>query len=445
MGHNEVSMMDDERGRGGKRFWLKVWGGILAVVVVLAVLVTLHLSAGRTNLEHRLEALRGAGCPTSFAELAGHNRVPEGLPNAADVYTRAFAAFVPPAEKGRTSFWGTADLPERGAPLLEPIAGLMSECAAANEQCLTLLHEAAGIQHCRYEWDYRQTPPDLVVVGDCARLLQMNALLQAHRGQIEEAVASVEDGLRLGESFQTRPWLISYIARSHYDTVALAGLERVLSVAALMDRQLEGLSRKVATIADTLSSVDAMITERCIMLENCRNLFSAQGSGSRSLLLRVPGARERTLADVLDWTDACIEAARLPDKQRVARFRQICRELEGLSVLHAIVKVLVPGMPQIAARDLVFRARLALVRTALAVERYRLARRGLPNDLEDLVPEYLKHVPPDPFDGRPIHYQPGTPGFLLYSVGEDGHDDGGRERDSVNKTGPCDLCFIVTR
>ncbi len=102
-------------------------------------------------------------------------------------------------------------------------------------------------------------------------------------------------------------------------------------------------------------------------------------------------------------------------------------------------------MPQIAAQDLAFRARLALARTALAVGRHRLATRNLPNDLEDLVPKYLKQVPPDPFDGRPIRYQPGTPGFLLYSIGEDGHDDGGQERNSANKTGPCDLCFIVTR
>ena len=42
-----------------------------------------------------------------------------------------------------------------------------------------------------------------------------------------------------------------------------------------------------------------------------------------------------------------------------------------------------------------------MARTALAIQRYRLATGRLPASLEELVPRYIKDVPIDPFDGRP--------------------------------------------
>ncbi len=69
---------------------------------------------------------------------------------------------------------------------------------------------------------------------------------------------------------------------------------------------------------------------------------------------------------------------------------------------------------------------LEVTATALAVERYRLARGKLPEALGQLVPDYLAAVPEDPFDGTPLRYRRTERGFVVYSVGEDGNDDGGK-------------------
>ncbi len=64
--------------------------------------------------------------------------------------------------------------------------------------------------------------------------------------------------------------------------------------------------------------------------------------------------------------------------------------------------------------------------TAIALKRYQLKRGNYPANLNSLVPEFLASVPLDPVDGQPLRYRPNTDGtFLLYSVGEDGKDDGG--------------------
>jgi hypothetical protein len=63
----------------------------------------------------------------------------------------------------------------------------------------------------------------------------------------------------------------------------------------------------------------------------------------------------------------------------------------------------------------------------LGIQRYRLRTGRLPAQLSDLVPGYLSVSPHDFMDGKALRYRlrPGNEGFLLYSVGEDGKDDGG--------------------
>jgi hypothetical protein len=64
--------------------------------------------------------------------------------------------------------------------------------------------------------------------------------------------------------------------------------------------------------------------------------------------------------------------------------------------------------------------------TAIALELYRRDHGDWPATLDQLVPELLPAVPLDRFDGRPLKYTliDGKP--LLYSVGVDRDDDGGR-------------------
>ncbi len=68
----------------------------------------------------------------------------------------------------------------------------------------------------------------------------------------------------------------------------------------------------------------------------------------------------------------------------------------------------------------------ALCITAIALKRYSLRHGKLPDNLNALVPEFLSAVPVDYMDGKPLKYRLNTDGsFTLYSVGEDGLDDGG--------------------
>ncbi|MEX2309100.1 MAG: hypothetical protein WD738_15990 [Pirellulales bacterium] len=71
-------------------------------------------------------------------------------------------------------------------------------------------------------------------------------------------------------------------------------------------------------------------------------------------------------------------------------------------------------------------AKLELTRLAAALAIYRAEHERYPEKLESLVPGILKEPPRDLFHAKPYIYQPERDGYLLYSTGEDGVDDDGR-------------------
>jgi hypothetical protein len=79
-------------------------------------------------------------------------------------------------------------------------------------------------------------------------------------------------------------------------------------------------------------------------------------------------------------------------------------------------------------------ARLRAARVALCIERYRLAQGKLPDSIADLASFLIHAAFTDPFDGNQLRYERLTNGYGVYSVGEDGVDDGGDEKRDVTFT-----------
>ena len=66
--------------------------------------------------------------------------------------------------------------------------------------------------------------------------------------------------------------------------------------------------------------------------------------------------------------------------------------------------------------------------TIVAILRYRAERDSYPATLDELVQAgYLDALPDDPFGAGPLSYRRTDDGFLLYSWGENGRDDGGQQ------------------
>jgi hypothetical protein len=124
-----------------------------------------------------------------------------------------------------------------------------------------------------------------------------------------------------------------------------------------------------------------------------------------------------------------IPAAELMDKELLA-----LNSLEEVNLYLVDLMGLRQGrMLRYAAFGEAYR-RMAL--TVCALHRYRLAHGGsFPEELAQLIPDYLDAVLLDPIDGMPLRYErmsgaeaEAVGGFRLYSIGFDASDDGGEVR-----------------
>jgi hypothetical protein len=86
---------------------------------------------------------------------------------------------------------------------------------------------------------------------------------------------------------------------------------------------------------------------------------------------------------------------------------------------------MVPSIVRAVTLNIKMTANLECAIAALASEKFRLDHGRLPASLDELVPAYLPSSPVDPFDGKPLRLAKTDQGIVIYSVDENGTDDGG--------------------
>jgi hypothetical protein len=77
-------------------------------------------------------------------------------------------------------------------------------------------------------------------------------------------------------------------------------------------------------------------------------------------------------------------------------------------------------------KNAMLEATFLVSRTGLASRLYKSRMGKYPENLEALVPNILSEVPTDPFTGKPLVYRREGEGFIVYSLGSNEKDDGGR-------------------
>ncbi len=114
-----------------------------------------------------------------------------------------------------------------------------------------------------------------------------------------------------------------------------------------------------------------------------------------------------------------------------------------------LVSLLVPALDNAMNRSFGHRATLRGTRIVLALRAYEAAEGRVPESLLDLVPKYLESVPEDSFSrtGEPFRFGRTNDAWVVYSVGPDGKDDGGKYDwqmpvDKERHSGELDVCFF---
>jgi hypothetical protein len=161
-------------------------------------------------------------------------------------------------------------------------------------------------------------------------------------------------------------------------------------------------------------------------------------------LLRVAGQQQKDEAFYLDYVGRWVAAMELPFPARFAATQRLAAITNAPGRLCIFSEMLLAVQPRLDCQDADHAARVRVASTVLAIERFRLAHGGtLPASLTELAPTWLDKVPPDPFNGQPLHYQTHGASYVVYSVGSDCQDGGGVDWDKGCFKTPQDVAFVV--
>jgi len=435
---------------------------IVLVLLPLVGIAVFHLVTGRAR-EKRINEIRAQGIPISLEELDDSYTVPFDAENAANLYLEAFDNLMEWSgeDKDKLPVVGSARLPARTDPISEPNQVLIREYLMDNQDALTILHEAAALPHARYPIDLTQgfnaLSPWLAQVRQCARVLELEALMRIEQGDPNQALQSVRTGLALAQSLKS-PLLIEYLVRIAANALQLQTLERIMSRTALTHEQLQGMAKLIRASETTGNIRYALMGEMCTGLSffrmPLRDMAGMAGSDNPLPALalgpmRALGLLKRDALSYLDIMQDYINATKLPSPERQAVAKAITQEVEQGKRGGFLTRMIVPALGRVMELESRAQAHRLVAYCALAVEQYRLAFGRLPESLDKLVPEYVDTIPLDPFDGQPLRYRSLERGFVVYSIGEDLSDDGGKEKETRKRRGgtrqPWDVTFFVER
>ena len=448
--------MDENETTPGKRRRLIIpYISIILLLICVCTFVLYRLNS-KSKLQARIDAIRAAGYPVTCTELDQWYTIPENTENAAYAIIDAFSYYkLWDKDKSESlPVVGRGELPVHTEQLDEEMEALITQYVADNNEALKLLHAGAAIEHSRYPIDlsagFATLLPNMSDIRTAIRLLKLEGILHAENGDDELAVRSAISIFGIARSLEKEPVLVSQLCRSSCKFLAATTIEYCINKIELTDEQLIQLIDCVHN-AECISGISrAFVGERCMGL----HFFMAPESMNVNIIRGIPYRRIHKIykavglldSDTIIYLDIMgeyIKSARLPLHQRQEAITAIEARLQSTSQAHVLLHLMMPALSRVAAFDLGAIAQLRTARVALVIERYRLAAGKLPDALVDLVPAYLDSVPSDPFDGNELRYKKLEAGFVVYSVGEDLSDDGGKEETKESKYS--DMTFIVER
>jgi ABC-type transport system involved in multi-copper enzyme maturation permease subunit len=326
----------------------------------------------------------------------------------------------------------------------------------AVQPALAQARKLVDFSYGRYPLEYRKNPfytllPFAQRNRTIAELLSYDALLRAHQGSADFALVSCRAGINAGRSLGDEPFLISQLVHVACRGLILPKVERTLAQGQASEGKLAALQKLLELEEKEPLLLRGTRSERASFDRYCEAIEEGELSinelryplgeptgislvNSFFLLIGISVQAER--AALLRFSNRMVELAKLEPRDQLAQKAALQKERQvlllplGRGLLGKLERTF--WFPRMIDS---FTRALALLRSSiimLAVERYRLAHHDWPGSLEDLVPAFLAAVPKDPYTSLPFRFRRLPDGVVIYSVGPDGQDDGGRiDRENI--------------
>jgi hypothetical protein len=391
------------------------------VLLIVNAVVTWQTDA---QLERQLAAIREAGDPLTLADLA---REPIPPDSDAAVYLRRAVADCKAIDKEidespdflKYTAWAICPIPPTVQKKLRAVLD-------AYPKVVPLLEQAAACPDYNPEFEYTLPMEEFMTRGldfaqDCrafARVLHYRARLLAAEGNRDEAVRSALILFRLDRHFQRNPVLIGYLITLTIRSIAVDAANQALQTGPISKDVRLALDAELAIQERTNALPWALKSERAFMRESFRNSVPA-----RNCWLVMRALWNVQESSCLDLFEPCLAMADNPPPLREVekRLAETAKPNWGMAALAW------PGMGGAFAAGPRSLAQVRSLRVVNALQTHvppgsnetpKLGELGLPAE-----------TCTDPFTGEPLCVKKTPQGWIVYSVGRNYVDDGGKVED----------------
>jgi hypothetical protein len=364
--------------------------------------------------------------PLAIPQVAAPN------PNGFDLFVKA-GAFAPSqwrpwAIRPKTSAPDMSRKTWLTAPPTAQQLATIAHAPAADAFAVALLRQGLRAQTLAPQYrQLEQAHPEWVNLRSLARAVSATAYVQAARGQDRTSLQTALDGLDMSAQ-------ISHGASMLHETYSVfCASDCRRPIWSLVDRldsaSARGAALRIAAIDSHTDSFSQILTH-----EKWAGQASLTASDSD------PRWRVRTLLSASATRSERSDAITNP----ATELRAYTRDMDlAIAAVHGpYSRAALPSHSGVAWADLsagldcdflldswcawcLKAADNRLLAATLALRAYRLEHGRYPATLQALTPRYLPAVPGDPFSPAPLLYRSQCKGYVLYSIGPDGKDDGG--------------------
>ncbi len=450
-------MKENVREKKRWSWWSKLL--LLFSPIFVLLVIVMGFEAGGTRAYNRvMEEAREIGGPVTIEELEVARKSWPDERNGALIITSLTTQPAPAADDPvfeSLPLLGNGDLPPLGEKWSDQTDQIVRDHLARLSADIEKINKLANCEGGRFPIQWTPNPfdtllPNLAQVRMSCKLKSLQVIQSAMHGNTASLVTDLDILLRHGRTLADEPTLISGLVHVATDSLAIDVLQRVLGQTSVSTEQIRQMETLVKAVEDEDRLYWGIRGERAALIRAVNWLTTG---GARGLPGMVPLALPAHLPGMRGWVKSDLaEAIRLESslvkaqnaQQRMQAASQVEAAVIAMPRYRVLTKTLTPSMKRAFELDLKATATVLAARTALAAERYRLEKGRFPDKLEDLVPIYLEAVPFDPFNGKPMRYRVDPDGLIVYSIGEDKRDDGGKVQLRVpRKTTPSDWGFVL--
>ena len=311
--------------------------------------------------------------------------------------------------------------------------------------------------------------PQLGPYRSLANLAMARAMMRLGDGDTAGFQSDITDALKLSRLVAQGPTLIEKLVALAIDSLAQSTLQaaatsNLLDAAAV--QKLQAALAALPPLTPIQESIDhaerymfldfvCLISQHGIgYIQHLQELSAGDAPSGPGFMAAAGGKLypvncNATLRQANSFYDRCMEALAKPTyREQRAAFDGLEKEIQALMNRNILARItdpgslllgiLVPSFGSIARSQEQAREMQDLAVISLHLRQYQLQHQSFPDTLSQLglPPESLR----DRFSDQPLIYRQEAPtarsaaGYILYSVGPDGHDDGGKDR-KESKTG----------